>query len=74
MHQGLKSSPTDGEGGAKEFGNPYNGQNWLKRKRQVLYRLFDSKFGTYFKFQNLIICKQKNGYSTCIFSKEYEKN
>ena len=45
MHQGLKS--TDGEGGAKEIGNPNYGQNWLKTEWHVLYELFDSKLGTY---------------------------
>ena len=64
MHQGLKS--TDGEGGAKEIGNPNYGQNWLKTEWHVLYKLFDNKLGTYIKFQTLMICKQKNGYSTCI--------
>ena len=45
MHQGLKS--TDGEGGAKEIGNPNYGQNWLKTEWHVLYKLIYSKLATY---------------------------
>ena len=71
MHQGLKSP--DGEGGAKEIGNPNYGQNWLKTEWHVLYELFDSKLGTYINFKLWSYVNRKIIILPVYFSKKYEK-